>query len=402
MDLMSEHLTIGTWNLCLGLPNKKDIVVDILLSNKVKICCLQETEIQSGFPENVLNCGGYSIELEMNSEKKRAGIYVSSDIDYNRRKDLELENMHVVIIDVKTEVQFRIINIYRSFHPPGGISADSFFVNQLSLIRKALCYNCYIVGDFNLDLGMANRPDYSNKLTLEKLENFANAENLTQIVSFDTWSRIIKGSKRSSLLDHMYTGNPATVADVYFETPPFGDHLLVMAKLIFKLPKNEKNCILKRCWSNYDSTGLSLHLTPLLTSLLNVHDLENFTVQETWNCLEDVLVSSIDLFAPLELTTKSFVKKSLLSSKVIKNKINKRKRLLRFNQIHNSTVHFAEIKSLNTEITLHFRSLKNSNVRRAAMGNKGNLWKAVKVARDLNVDSLPKNLTLGGETHCRE
>ena len=31
------------------------------------------------------------------------------------------------------------------------------------------------------------------------------------------------------------------------------------------------------------------------------------------------------------------------------------------------------------------------------MGNKGSLWKAVKVARDLNVDSLPKNLTLGGK-----
>ena len=42
------------------------------------------------------------------------------------------------------------------------------------------------------------------------------------------------------------------------------------------------------------------------------------------------------------------------------------------------------------------------NVRSTSMGNKGNLWKAVKVARDLNVDSLPKNLTLGGETHCRE
>ena len=56
--------TIGTLNLCLGPPNKKDIVVDILLSNKVKICCLQEIEIQTGFPENVLNCGGYSIELE--------------------------------------------------------------------------------------------------------------------------------------------------------------------------------------------------------------------------------------------------------------------------------------------------------------------------------------------------
>ena len=67
---MSEQLTLDTWNLCLGLPNKKDIVVDILSANKVKICCLQETEIQTCFPENVLNCGGYTIELEMNIEKR--------------------------------------------------------------------------------------------------------------------------------------------------------------------------------------------------------------------------------------------------------------------------------------------------------------------------------------------
>ena len=66
----------------------------------------------------------------------------------------------------------------------------------------------------------------------------------------------------------MYTGNPATVADVYFETPPFGDHLLVMAKLIFKLPKNEKNCILKRCWSNYDSMGLSMQYCKVLSNLI--------------------------------------------------------------------------------------------------------------------------------------
>ena len=44
----------------------------------------------------------------------------------------------------------------------------------------------------------------------------------------------------------------------------------------------------------------------------------------------------------------------------------------------------------------HFRGLKSSNVKRAAMGNKGNIWKAVKIAKNLNVDSLPKNLSLGG------
>ena len=66
------------------------------------------------------------------------------------------------------------------------------FVKQLSLIKLALCANCYVVGDFNLDAGKANRPDYASKLTLEKLDLFATSEKLTQIVDFNTWSRVIR------------------------------------------------------------------------------------------------------------------------------------------------------------------------------------------------------------------
>ena len=32
-------------------------------------CCLQETEIPCDYPENVLNCKGYNVELELNSVK---------------------------------------------------------------------------------------------------------------------------------------------------------------------------------------------------------------------------------------------------------------------------------------------------------------------------------------------
>ena len=102
------------------------MVVDILSLKRINICCLQETEIPSGFPQNILNCGGFTIELEINSENKRAGVYISTEVNHTRRNDLEQENMHIVIIDVKAETQFRNINIYRSFRPPGGTSTDCF------------------------------------------------------------------------------------------------------------------------------------------------------------------------------------------------------------------------------------------------------------------------------------
>ena len=67
--IMESKLNIATWNLCLGLANKKEIVTDYLTANSIHACCLQETEIPMGFPEKTLNSGSYNIELEMNSEK---------------------------------------------------------------------------------------------------------------------------------------------------------------------------------------------------------------------------------------------------------------------------------------------------------------------------------------------
>ena len=95
---------LATWNLCLGLSNKKYIVVDILSEYNINICCLQEVEIPAGYPENILNCGGYNLELEKNSNKKRSGIYIKTGTNYTRRFDLEIENSHFVVIDVQAEI----------------------------------------------------------------------------------------------------------------------------------------------------------------------------------------------------------------------------------------------------------------------------------------------------------
>ena len=62
-------IKLGTWNLCLGLPNKKDIVTTYLKMQKVDICCLQETKVPANFPETILNTGGYNLELEINDSK---------------------------------------------------------------------------------------------------------------------------------------------------------------------------------------------------------------------------------------------------------------------------------------------------------------------------------------------
>ena len=62
----------------LGIANKKEIVTETLAKNGVSVCCLQETEIPTwyGYPEEILNTGNYNLELEINTEEKRIGMYV--------------------------------------------------------------------------------------------------------------------------------------------------------------------------------------------------------------------------------------------------------------------------------------------------------------------------------------
>ena len=100
------------------------------------------------------------MELELNLDKKRAGIYLKNDLKYVRRSDLEKEDFHTVIVDVFVNVKIRIINVYRSFRPPNNMTPLAFFAEQIKILNKAVCNNCFVMGDFNLDARMYNRPDY--------------------------------------------------------------------------------------------------------------------------------------------------------------------------------------------------------------------------------------------------
>ena len=394
------NLNVSTLNLCLGLPSKKDSVTELLRRNNVNVCCLQETEIPKNFPEKVLDCGGYTLELELNSDKKRAGIYLQNDLNYVRRDDLEKEDFHIVIVDVFTNVKIRIINVYRSFRPPNRMTPDAFFVEQIKILSNALCNNCFVMGDFNLDARMSNRQDYLRKEPLKLLNDFALDNNLSQIIEFCTWSRTINGIKKESLLDHVYVNNPAVVNSVTFETPLFGDHVLIIVSLNMRsIASNPVSR--KRSWLSYSNMKLKM----LINAALAAENIKwcDLNVQEHWNALELVILENVDTCAPLVDIKVNRTNSMTKIPSSIKNKLNVRKRLLKMDRLRSTNVNAIRIRALNVEIKSFFVGAKTISVRRAAMGSKVNLWKAVKVAKNLNSDSIPTNLTLGGVhvTECR-
>ena len=95
---MTSQLKVASWNVCLGLTNKKDYIEHKIKEEKIDICCLQECEVPINLDEKMLTFKDYNLELEDNVHKKRTGIYINNKISYTRRRDLEAKNSNIIII----------------------------------------------------------------------------------------------------------------------------------------------------------------------------------------------------------------------------------------------------------------------------------------------------------------
>ena len=384
--MMSSNTKIATLNLCLGLKTKKEEVKRLIIENNIDILCVQESEIIKGYPTELLTFKGYNYENETNDLKSRCGVYVSNRISYTRRQDLEIKNMHVIILDVNDTKKHRIINIYRSFNPQSTSSQKQFFEAQLLLIQTNITSNTIILGDFNLDQNKIYNPNYSHKLYFEALNTAFQPHNLMQIVDFDTWSRIINNETKSSLIDHVYVKDPTSFKNLSAITPPFGDHKLIsFTTTIEKIPLTE---IFKRNWKNYSKEAL-------LTELSKQNWLiKKDSVQSFWNEFESKLVEIVDIIAPLQ-PLHQIEKNRSRPPPHIKNKLNKRNRLLK--KLKNDPSHETRsvIKQLNKEIKQYFYIQKSNQVRRSILpGNSKSLWDAVRIAKDQNAPALPDNMSV--------
>jgi exonuclease III len=380
----SKKIKIATLNLCLGLKNKKDEVKRLIKENEIDILCLQETEIISNYPVQLLSFGGFNYESESNNVKSRCGIYISNEINYVRRSDIEIANMHIIVIDLKDSTKTRIINVYRTFSPQPPQTQREFFVGQVALLSSIITANTILIGDFNLDHRKRFDINYSHKNYFNLLNPLLLEKNLTQIVKFDTWSRYVNSVKVCSILDHIYVKDPTVISSLSYITPTFGDHVLL--SFVIHSSRTKPHTTFKRNWKHYNKDKL--------ISKLNECDwnIENDDVQNFWHVFESKLVEIIDTLCPLEDTSS----KNFLEPKpppLIKNKLNRRNNLLKKMKTHPSDSVRVSIKLLNKEIKQYFYTAKAKLIRRGILpGNSKTLWDAVKKAKDQNLNSIPEEM----------
>ena len=71
-------IKLATWNICLGLQNKKDYVYKTVQEKNIDICLLQEVEVAHDYNHNLLSDLNYKIEIKKNNIKSRSAIIVKT------------------------------------------------------------------------------------------------------------------------------------------------------------------------------------------------------------------------------------------------------------------------------------------------------------------------------------
>ena len=52
---MEDPIKIASWNLCLGLMNKKTYVSQTIMNEKIEMCCLQEIDVKPDVDKDLLS-----------------------------------------------------------------------------------------------------------------------------------------------------------------------------------------------------------------------------------------------------------------------------------------------------------------------------------------------------------
>ena len=312
---------------------------------------MQEVEIGNNFDPKLLSLKNFQFELETNSLKARAGIYISNEVKYRRMLNLEGINSHIVIIDTEGIKNVkRIINVYRSFNPQNNVNAREKFIYQLGLIKNAMCTQCLVIGDFNLDYSRVHDDNYGSKMLFNDFNSALSEFNLIQVVNFNTWSRLVGTEFRASILDHIYLKDPTIITDIKFLNPYFGDHVLIEFKV--NAFKNKIVPVKRRDWRKYSKEIL-------ITKLRNVNwNIQIEDAQQYWNVFENMLVNIVDEIVPMVEYHNNVIKEK--TPGIIKNKINKRNRLLKKFRKFKTPELKRRIADLNFEIRTHFFAKRNS------------------------------------------
>lgn len=179
-----------------------------------------ETFLNSTIPDAEVELPGYVLHRKDRVGKTGGGlaVYVADHLVVVRRKDLEVDTMETLWLEVKPKgsKSFLVCNVYR----PPNICLDQWMSSFETALEKVNVdeNEIMIMGDLNVDLNVKNTKS-------NQLKDILDAYGLEQLITAPT--RVTERS--STLIDHIYVSDPHKIVSSGVLELSLSDHFAVWA-----------------------------------------------------------------------------------------------------------------------------------------------------------------------------
>lgn len=373
-------MRIISQNVCLGIKNKINTLRQCKELLSSDIIFIQEAEIHKNDPDNVINIRGYDLYKTSANPKSRMCAFIKTKV---RHKCVIASDVDV--IKIQTD-KLQVFGVYRPFKLPNGINKIDYLNSTIQWISNNLTTNrdVVLIGDFNLDYSRKSDYGYANFGLLQTLLHFTDNLSLSQKINSKTWSRIVLGNEKSSVLDHIYTNNEnstATTIDLNIS-----DHLGVSININYGEQTHsytQKRII--RNWSRYSQTSLleNIHLP--------IDRFQPMTIDEHEDYLSLHLLQALNKIAP-ERKTKLENANIQYTPKIRRLKL-KKANILKHGRRNKNPELIKKAREIDKDIRNEFNKNAKSKIRNVLKSGKPeDFWKAVNLAKGDTPSGLPQNL----------
>ena len=265
----SMHLNIRS------VENKVFEIKNIVKEHSPHFLGLSECELinHANFDQEKLKVPGYNIYFPKSWEQHgyaRVLVYYKKTLECSRLPELEDEHLQTIWF------KFGFKNSRAGFYCHGYREHKSNLGNsiqsqkeKLNLLisqgEKALCHGnpaepneIYILGDMNIDTldGKWLQRDYSLYSLSQILNNFCNANNMSQLVKTATRVQYnsVANSTSLSCIDHIYTNCKFKCSSPSVTSFGNSDHDIISFVRLSKVPHEPARTIRKRSYKNFDKT----------------------------------------------------------------------------------------------------------------------------------------------------
>ena len=276
---------------CSSLTKNIDEIRLILKETHLDILTLSETHLCDFIEVSEISCEGYLIERR---DRNRSGggvvTYIREDHDYTVRNDIAVQELEMIVIEVKRPFN-RSIFIVNWYRPPNSNVAN--FQSLETVIEKLDATNrdCIVLGDMNCDVMKIDKPLCTKRL-FEIMERF----NFKQVISSPT--RVTNDT--ATLIDLIWTNEPDRLGRADVIETALSDHYLVYCTVgkRHSSKENEHRYKLGRKMNKINTEKLREDISAVSWEEVEKTD----DVVEAYDIFENAMLRVIDKHAPVRKT----------------------------------------------------------------------------------------------------